>query len=62
VCPFPSIWDEGKFCLALSVGAAFHDIIAMSLDHRFTGVTNEALENELGAVLNQLVRGISVTR
>ncbi len=43
---------------ARTLFSAFHGVIAMSLDHRFTGVTSEALEGELKALLAQLVRGI----
>jgi AcrR family transcriptional regulator len=52
--------DEAERMIrARTLFSAFHGIIAMSLDHRFTGVTSDALESELAALLKQLVRGIA---
>ena len=51
--------DEAtRLIRARTLFSAFHGVIAMSLDHRFTGVTSEALEGELRVLLAQLVRGI----
>ncbi len=49
---------EEQMIRARTLFSAFHGIIAMSLDHRFTGVTSEALDGELEALLHQLVRGL----
>jgi hypothetical protein len=54
----PSESEAARLIHARTLFSAFHGVIAMSLDHRFTGVTGEALEGELKALLRQLVRGI----
>jgi hypothetical protein len=54
----PSVDEVARLIRARTMFSAFHGVIAMSLDHRFTGVTSEALEGELKALLAQLVRGI----
>jgi AcrR family transcriptional regulator len=55
----PSVDELGRLIRARTMFSAFHGVIAMSLDHRFTGVTSEALEGELKVLLAQLVRGIA---
>jgi AcrR family transcriptional regulator len=50
--------EAARLIRARTLFSAFHGVIAMSLDHRFTGVGSEALEAELRALLAQLVRGI----
>jgi AcrR family transcriptional regulator len=54
----PSVDEAQRLIRARTMFSAFHGVIAMSLDHRFTGVTSEALEGELKALLAQLVRGL----
>jgi AcrR family transcriptional regulator len=50
--------ESNRMIHARTLFSAFHGIIAMSLDHRFTGVTSDALESELKDLLHQLVRGM----
>jgi AcrR family transcriptional regulator len=54
----PDVDAAARLIRARTLFSAFHGVIAMSLDHRFTGVTGEALKGELRALLRQLVRGI----
>jgi AcrR family transcriptional regulator len=54
----PADSEDARMIRARTLFSAFHGVIAMSLDHRFTGVTSEALEGELRALLAQLVRGL----
>jgi AcrR family transcriptional regulator len=57
----PSVDEAARLIRARTMFSAFHGVIAMSLDHRFTGVTSEALEEELKALLALLVRGLKVS-
>jgi AcrR family transcriptional regulator len=54
----PEKHESHRMIRARTLFSAFHGIIAMSLDHRFTGVTSDALESELKDLLHQLVRGM----
>jgi AcrR family transcriptional regulator len=56
----PEKHEAERMIRARTLFSAFHGIIAMSLDHRFTGVTSDALESELADLLRQLVRGVSI--
>ena len=51
--------EAARLIRARTLFSAFHGVIAMSLDHRFTGVTSDELEGELKALLQQLVRGMA---
>lgn len=54
----PNETEDARMIRARTLFSAFHGVIAMSLDHRFTGVGSEALKGELQALLAQLVRGM----
>ena len=55
----PAEHEEARLIRARTLFSAFHGVISMSLDHWFTGVGSEALEGELKALLQQLVRGMA---
>ena len=50
--------EAARMIRARTLFSAFHGVIAMSLDHRFTGVSGDSLNGELHALLAQLVRGM----
>jgi AcrR family transcriptional regulator len=49
--------EAQRFTRARTLFSAFHGIIWMSLDDRFTGLSSEELESELQMMLEQLLRG-----
>jgi AcrR family transcriptional regulator len=53
----PGLDEATRLIRARTFFSAFHGVIAMSLDHWFTGVTSDALEGELQVLLRQLVAG-----
>jgi AcrR family transcriptional regulator len=52
--------EQQRFTRARTLYSAFHGIIWMSLDERFTGLSSDELEGELSTVLEQLLRGAGV--
>jgi AcrR family transcriptional regulator len=54
----PMLNDEGRVQRARTLFAAFHGVIAMSLNQRQTGLQAGELEQELQALLDVMFRGV----